>query len=157
MANIDPGPTLGKDCKAFYNSATHATPTWVEITKAINCSFNLAKAEGDLSSRASGWKKSKGGLKDLEYSWTYRWSRGADTVFDALLASYISATPIELWFADGAAADVGTQGPRAFCEVLTMNATQELENGIEYEFTAKPTYKEESSAVVDPDWYEITA
>jgi hypothetical protein len=48
------------------------------------------------------------------------------------------------------------QGIRAFCEIMSVGNTQDLEAAEEVEFTLKPTYKEESSAVVEPDWYEVT-
>jgi len=33
--------------------------------------------------------------------------------------------------------------------------TEDLEASQEMEFTLKPTYQEESSAEVDPDWYTV--
>lgn len=149
-------PVVGKDCKLYYNTATHASPTWVEITKAINVSANLGKGEADASARYSGWKLTKGALKELEITFSYRHKQGADTVFDALQAAYIADTAIEFAVMDAAITESGAQGPRAFCEVSAMNLTQELEGSQEFEFTLKPTYKEESSALVEPDWYEVS-
>jgi hypothetical protein len=155
MPDIAAGPVIGKDCKAYYNSGTHAVPTWNEAKYAINASANLGKGEGDVSGRYSGWKKSKGALKELEISFTYRHKRGTDAVFDAILDSYVNGTPMEWAIMDGDITLSKAQGPRAFCEVMSLNATQELENGVEYEVTLKPTWFEEASAVVEPDWYEV--
>ena len=148
-------PVVGKDCKLYLNSATHATPTWVELKSAINVSANLGKGEADVSARYSGWKLTKGALKELEISFSYRHKQGADTVFDTLLAAYINDTHIEFAVMDAAITEPGAQGPRAFCEILSMNLTQELENAAEYEFTLKPTYHQESGALVEPDWYQV--
>jgi len=148
-------PVVGKDCKLYYNSGTHATPTWNEITKAINVSANLGKGEADVSSRETSWKLSKGALKELEISFTYRHKAGTDTVFDVLLAAYLADTAIEFAVMDAAITEAGAQGPRAFCEIFSMNETQELENAVEYEFTLKPTYAAESGEMVEPDWYEV--
>src|SRR5512136_2388869 len=88
-------PVVGKDCKLYLNTGTHATPTWVEVKKAINVSANLGKGEADVSARFSGWKLTKGALKELEITFTYRHKRGTDTVFDSLLSAYLNDTPRE--------------------------------------------------------------
>lgn len=148
-------PVVGKDCKLYYNTGTHATPTWVEIKNAINVSVNLGKGEADVSARFSSWKLSKGSLKELEISVTYRHKQGTDTVFDALQAAYINGTAIEFAVMDGDITVSGVQGPRAFCEIMSMNLSQELENSMEFELTLKPTYVEEAGSLVEPDWYEV--
>lgn len=148
-------PIIGKDCKLYSNGGTHAVPTWNEITSAINVSANLGKGEADVSARFSGWKLTRGSLRELEISFSYRHKSGADTVFDTLLAAYINGTPTQFAVMDAAITESGAQGPRAFCEVISMNLSQELENSVEYEFTLKPTYHEESGSLIEPDWYEV--
>lgn len=155
MANTE-RPMTGLECKLYYNAATHASPTWVEVTKAINVSFSVSKGEADQSSRMSDWKMQKGTLKDLEITFTYRKKQGTDTVFDALIAACFADTIMEYAMLDGAHTLSGVQGIRAFCEIMSVGNTQDLEAAEEVEFTLKPTYKEESSAVVEPDWYEVT-
>ena len=155
MADIVPGPVVGKDCEVYVNSGTHAAPTWVEVKNAINVSANLGKGEADISARFSSWKLAKGALKELEISFTYRHKRGLDAVFDTLLAAYIEDTPLEFLVLDGAIGETGAQGPRAFCEVFSMNLTQELENAAEYEFSVKPTFKEEAGVLIQPSWHEV--
>jgi len=150
-------PVVGQECKLYYNTGTHASPTWVEVTRAINVNVSISKSEADQASRTSSWRKSRGALKDLEISFTYRKKQGTDTVFDALQAAALAGTVYEYAVLDGAATLAGVQGIRAFCELMTLNNGQDLEASEEVEFTAKPTYHEESSAEVDPDWYEVGA
>ena len=150
-------PVVGKDCKLYINTGTRATPTWVEVKKAINVSANLGKGEADISARFSGWKLTKGALKELEITFTYRHKRGTDTVFDSLLSAYLNDTPREFAVMDAAITEVGAQGPRAFCEVISMNLTQELENAQEFEIALKPTYQEESGVLMEPSWFEVTS
>ena len=152
---LEEAPVVGKDCKLYVNTGTHALPTWVEVDKAINVSANLGKGEADVSARYSGWKLTKGALKELEISFTYRHKVGADTVFDTLLAAYVNDTPTEFAVMDADITESGAQGPRAYCEVLTLNLTQELENSEEYEVSLKPTYFEEAGSLVEPEWYEV--
>jgi len=155
MANTE-RPMTGLECKLYYNAATHATPTWVEVTRAINVSFSMSKGEADQSSRASDWKMQKGTLKDLEITFTYRKKQGTDTVWDALEAACFADTIMEYAVLDGAHTLSGVQGIRAFCEIFGLSNTQDLEGAEEVEFTLKPTYIEETNVVVEPDWYEVT-
>jgi hypothetical protein len=152
---IEHAPVVGKDCKAYLNGGTRAAPTWQEIKNAINVSANMGKGEADASARFSGWKLTKGALKELEISFTYRYKRGTDAIFDTLVSAYLEDTPIEVAILDEEITVAGAQGPRAFCEVFSMNLTQELENTSEYEFTLKPTYHEEGGGLVEPEWYEV--
>jgi hypothetical protein len=153
---LTPAPVVGKDCKLYLNGGTRATPTWTEVKSAINVSANLGKGEADVSARYSSWKLSKGALKELEISFTYRHKIGADTVFDTLLSAYLNGTPKEFAVMDAAITESGAQGPRAFCEVMSLNLTQELESSQEYEVTLKPTYYEETGAIAEPQWHEVT-
>ena len=156
MAAVAVEPVVGKDCKLYYDSASnYAVPVWVLIPKAINVAANLGKGEADVSARYAGWKLSKGALKELEVTFTYRHIKGADTVFDALLDSYINDTPIQLLVLDDLVANTGAQGARAFCEIMQMNEGQELESSQEFDFMAKPTYFEEAAAIIVPEWHEV--
>ena len=149
-------PITGLEGKIYYNTGTHASPTWVEVTRAINVSFSSSKGEADQSSRISEWKMQKGTLIDLEITVTYRKKQGTDTVFDALQAAYFAGTVYEWAMLDGASTESGVQGIRAFCEIMSFGNTQDLEGAEEVEFSLKPTFHEESSSLVEPDWYEVS-
>lgn len=149
-------PVTGLECKLYYNAATHASPTWVEITKAINVSFTSSKGEANQDSRSSTWRKTRGTIKDLEITFTYRKKQGTDTVFDALIAAYVAGTIYEYAVLDGAHNVSGVQGVRCFGEIMTAGNTQDLENVEEVEFTIKPAYKEEGGVEINPDWYKVT-
>lgn len=148
------GELVGASCKLYYNSATHASPTWVLIANAVDVNPSISKNYGDGSSRASGWKKNLPALKDLSCSFGYRYKNGTDTVFDALRTAALANTPIELFFADGLAATTGTEGIRAYFD-LAMGEDQPLEDGVLATFDGVHTMFYESSAVVDPDWYVV--
>jgi len=150
-------PMVGNECKLYYNAGTHASPSWTLITRAINASFNVSMGEADQSSRTSTWRKSRASLKDLEITFTYRKKQGTDTVFDALQAAALAGTVYEYAVLDGLESESGVQGIRAFCQIFGLSNSQDLEAAEEVEFTLKPTYHEESSSEVDPDWYEVGA
>lgn len=149
------GELVGASAKLYYNSGTHASPTWVLIANAVDVSVSFGKSYGDVSSRASGWKKNAAALKDLTCSFGYRYKNGTDTVFDALRAAAIANTATELFFADGLAATSGTEGIRAYFD-FTMGDEQPLEDGVLVTFDGTHVIFYESSAVVDPDWYTVT-
>ena len=148
-----PGEELGRECYTYYNSATHASPTWVLIANAVDVSTTIDKNYGDVSSRASGWKKNKAGLKDLGLSFGYRYKAGVtDSVFDVLRANAIANTPTELFMADGLAATTGTEGIRAYMD-MSLGREEPLEDGVLTPFECKHVLYYEAGAVVDPDWY----
>lgn len=150
------GELLGRECYLYYNSATNATPTWVLIANAVDVSFSIDKNYGDVSSRASGWKKNKAALKDLSVSFGYRYKQGVtDSVFDALRANAIANTATEFFIADGVAATSGTEGIRAFLD-LTFGRDEPLEDGVLCPFEAKHVAAYESSSMVEPSWYTVS-
>jgi len=149
------GELLGRECYLYYNSATYASPTWVLIAQAVDVSFSFDKNYGDVSSRASGWKKSRAALKDLSVSFGYRYKAAVtDAVFDALRAKAIANTEVELFTADGLAATTGTEGMRAYVD-LTMGREEPLEDGVLVPFEAKHVTFYESGVMIDPSWYTV--
>lgn len=147
---------VGKDCKLYYSTGTRALPVWVAIPKAINVSINLGKGEADASSRETPWKLQKGALKELEFTFTYRYLKGgADLVFEYLRDQFLNDTCVEYAVVDGDITYTGAVGVKAFCEVFGMNISQELESTQEIEFTLKPAYKDESGSLVAPTFFEI--
>jgi hypothetical protein len=146
---------VGRSAKLYYNSATHATPTWVLIDQAIDVSVPMSKGKADVSCRASSYRKYGAGLKEIRLEFGYLHQNGADTVFDALLASYISDTPIQLAAMDVAIATSGAQGLRAYFFAADMSQGQEMEDGVKFNFVFEHARFIESSAVIDPSWYEV--
>ena len=155
---VIPGPYVGgTQAKLYYNSATHATPTWAEVTRAIDVSANIGQTAVDVSSRASKYKANLPGLIDVSFNFGYRVPGGTDTVLDLLLTMMAGATQTIKEFAiiDQAIATSGAQGPRLYAMIESADLSQALEEGAVIEFTLKPAYFEVSAAKVDPDWYEV--
>lgn len=154
MTATAPGPYTGLDAKLYYNSGTHASPTWVLITRAVDVAAPLSQDESEVNSRSSRWKKRLPNLKDVELNFGYRVPRGADTVFDALLAMLISGNIVEFACMDDIITYTGAQGPRAYMMATAQNLSQALADGGLVEFSLKAAYYETGGSVVDPDWYE---
>lgn len=147
--------SLGYLCKLYYNSATHATPTWVEVKRAKDVSVPLSKDEADTSRRESKWKFSKGAQREGALEFGYQYKSGADTVFDMLLDSFLNGTAVQFAVMDGDITASGNQGLRAFMEVFDFPHDEPLADGVVYNIGLKLTDHEESSALVEPDWYAV--
>ena len=146
---------IGKNAIAYYNSATYSTPTWVAIPKIQDLNVPLSKNMVDLPSREVDWMLKGAGLKTAQVTFGYLFVTGVDTVFDALLGSFISDTPLDMAFMDAAIATTLSQGLRAYFIISGMDQGQGLEDGITHSFTADITRYNDSGTLRNPQWYEV--
>lgn len=103
---------LGKDFKAYYNSASFATPTWVELTKISGLKTNMDIQQVSARTRASGaYMQSAATGLDFSISWKMLWDT-SDTGFMALHAAAIALAEKDMIFLDGAQTSGAHQGPR---------------------------------------------
>ncbi len=130
-----PGGYRGGEGKLYYASDwtdgnnIPASPTWVEVKRAVDVSFAGSKGEADLSSRAGSWKKRTGGLKDAGVTFGYRLKQGADTVYNVLLDSWLNDTPVLFAVMDDAIATSGAKGWQMAAVVMNFPEEQGLEAG----------------------------
>lgn len=151
-----PGPLVGRECKLYYNAGTYSSPTWTEVTKAIDVDVEFSKSYGDVSARDSGWRKQKAALKELSMSFGYRYRQGvSDTVFDLLRNNAITDAVVELAVLDGASNVANNEGFRAYMD-LAFNETQPLEDGVMCEFSGVHAIYEDSGTIRDPSWLTTT-
>lgn len=109
-----PGPGVGRDAKLYWRSTgTYASPTWSEIKRIGDVTIGGEKSTSDLAIRETpNDKVSVGGMK-FPISFSYYKRLGAtDTVFAALLASFMSNTVLDIAAMDQAIATVGSTGLR---------------------------------------------
>ena len=64
----------GRKCKLYRNTASYATPTWVEIEEAKDVTRTMSTDQVEEGDRSSPFKKYDDGLIDWEISFnmTYR-------------------------------------------------------------------------------------
>jgi hypothetical protein len=142
--------TAGLDCKAYYNSGTNASPTWVEITDAIDVSFEYGTTTIPIKSRAGINLAHLAGLINTGATFTLLHTLGTNTVRAALLGIISGRAPKQFAFMDQAIATTGAIGLKAYMFLEAMNANQPLEEGMTWDLTLKPAYFVESAAVVGP-------
>lgn len=146
----------GRNERLYYNTGTHASPSWIWMKRTINRTLSFGKGEINFQDSESEWEKTLGAAKKLGLNWGYReLITSNDTVFAALWDSYLNGTPIEVAAMNGDIATTGKKGFRAFIEVMEMEQTAELEGMTEWAVSVKLTEHEEASAVVDPDRYTV--
>ena len=129
--------TIGLNAKAYRNTGTYASPTWVELDAVRDVTLNLEKSMGDVSSRASSWMRSLPALKNasIEFELLYD---GADTGVQAIRDAFLNDTLIDMAFMDGDMDTAGSQGLRAECHVENFSRSEPLEEPILVSVTLRP-------------------
>lgn len=148
---------VGKNCKLYY-STDYGTPVWVEITKAVAVNVaDLSKTVNKIMSRESGWQFSVPGNKSIQLTFGYLYENTTDTVFDALLDSYLNDTVLTFAVMDGDIDEAGREGWLFPGFVASMPETQDLENNVTIEFTIEFARIRESGTLVEPERYIATS
>lgn len=157
MANIAVGPVAGIDCLAYYNSGTHASPTWVAIPNMRDVSIpDYGVNPVEANSRASNYEAFVAGLIKVGITFNYLHVRGTDTVRDIFTTMISGRSTKEVAIMDGGIALTGARGIRMFAICDKFAYSQDLEGAQVWEGSLKPAYVIESSAKVDPDLFLIT-
>lgn len=146
----------GHDLKLYYNSATHASPTWVEISQTEDVDVDqLEWDSAELARRASRIMLELPTL--LRVGITFKlWHKIAATVYDVLRAAFFARTVMEFYVANGAAATAGTEGLRIGCFFKQFPWNQALRDVSSHNCRIVPTLFEESGSEVELDWYIIS-
>lgn len=151
MADITVGPVIGHDCKAYYNSATAATPTWVEITQARDVAVpDFGNNAVAANSRASNNESFLPGLIKYGVTFTYLHTKGADTVRDVFTTMVTGRSTKQFAFMDGGIALVGARGVKMFAMMEKFSYSQGQEEAMSWDASLKPAYVIESAAKVEP-------
>jgi hypothetical protein len=156
MADIVPGPVSGLDCKLYYNTGTNASPTWVEITQAIDVAVpDFGVNQIAANSRGSKYESFVNGLIKLGMTFGYLHVRGTDTVRDALAGMVTGRTAKQFAAMDGDITHVGARGVKAYFNMEKFGQTQGFEGATVWDASLKPAHFIESSAKVEPAIYVV--
>ena len=108
--DLDRGAYAGKETVSVYNSATHATPTWVEMARVRNLQFEQGPELKKVNFHGASASGAIPGYDEQSGSFEYVRKRGTDTVYAALVAARDNATIIEIGNLDGPLDDVNSVG-----------------------------------------------
>jgi hypothetical protein len=150
-------PIVGLDAKLYYNSGTHASPTWVLIADAIDASSDIATTMVEIASRASNYAGNLPGLVKFSGSFTLLHTLASNSVITALTGMATGRSAKEFAFMDQLIATNGSKGMRFFAYIETMSLGAGLEEGETWDISLQSAFVIESSAKVDPDWYTVSA
>lgn len=146
----------GFDGKAYYNSGTNASPTWVEIAFARDVNTTSSADKLDASDRSSKFKKYCSGQLEIETTITATYNRteaGAAGAIEVLRDHYHNRTAVQVAIVDGPITTTGNEGYKFYANVFSNDWDQPLSDGQTVTMTFCPTYFVESSSVIEPEWF----
>ena len=115
LTDLEQGAYSGKDCYLYYNSGTHATPTWVEIKRARNITFNIGNDLNDVEFHGTNNGSQIVGYSRCNGSFEYVRRTGGttgDSVYGFLYNAMMDGDFVDICCLDGEAAASGATGWR---------------------------------------------
>lgn len=141
--------TQGRKWKLYYNSATYALPTWVEVPEAQDISFPFQTDQLEWLDRATEFKQYVDGFTDIGFEFGLTYAAG-NANHAALQAAAIARTEMDVCLMDQPVATSGADGFRMFALVSGFDTSLPIADKTEVSVVLKPTPKQESSAYVYP-------
>lgn len=135
-------PVLGLAGKAYYNSGTYGSPTWVLVANVGDIKVSDAREENEIKLRnQGGFVVTVAGLRKVSYEWSSVYDPG-DTVQTAFRTAYNANPPtaLEMLILDGPQGTAGSSGIRATMAITKFPRQEELSNAMMQEFGVTPTY-----------------
>lgn len=140
---------LGLNCVVYRNTGTYGSPTKNEVKCIRDVTLSMSSGEADVSTRNNnGWKATLATLKDASLEIKMIPDRAvADDLADieAFTDKFFAnpPTPIELFVLDGVdpapVGGVAPHGLRAFFAITSLVRNENLEEGVTYDITLKPS------------------
>lgn len=137
-SDLDRGAYAGKETILYYNSATYASPTWVEIGRARNVQTNRGVTLSEVETHGAAETGNVPGYKKFSGSFEYARKLGADTVYDALIAARDSGDILDICHLNGTVALDASKGWRA---PVLLGESSGTDNGNDPSSTSFPFAK----------------
>ncbi len=126
----------GRASKTYLDTDSDWTnPTWLEITRVIDETYTPSVELASGGSRAEEYTQNEVGSRTFEWNMTYRYDKCDDTVYAALLAAFVSGSPLFMLFLDGPVSVVGSRGWKAPILISTMPHARNLGDLVEVTVT----------------------
>lgn len=144
------GPGPGRECKAYYNTGSYASPTWTMISQIVDLDYDMPATWAANPARVSLWNFESKALQGLTVNFGYRRIQGiSDSVFTALDGYAVGTTKQELAIADGVIATTGTRYLRATFQ-FEKGRSEPLADGCIDNFSAHLTSEYDTSTLREP-------
>lgn len=128
---------LGRDCILYRNTASFGTPTFAAIATVNDPQETAQRPTAEIRGRGDDIVIEKPGARRSGYSFQSI-NVISDTGLLALRTAYLAGTTVLLWFADGAAATVGTTGLHAEFYVTQFARNEPDEGAVVFQIEVKP-------------------
>lgn len=145
---------VGFDGYAYYNTATDALPTWVEIDTCRDVTTTAATDSADVSDRRSKWKKNCPGMIDVETTMTLTFVAG-DTAQLGLRTHFLNRTTVQIAVMNDDITVVGSEGFKYYAHVFSNDFAQPLSDGQTITVTFKPA-TDATEPTIEPTWFIVT-
>lgn len=160
MSAPTPASQIGIENYLYLNESDphdYDTPDWTEINRARSVTTGLSKGQADTSRRQSKYRLQRGALRELTLSFEYVYKNGGtDTLYDALLDSWINGTPLDLLVLDDEVTVDGATGWRAYYEVFSFERTEELEGAVIHSAELMPVdVEDDAGTLLEPARFEV--
>ena len=150
----------GGTAKLYYNAPGSgwddgedlpSSPTWVELKRIVDVSFEGDAGSADVSSRESDWELTVPALKNGRISFGFRPKTGADAPYEVLANAFLNDTKILFAMMDQAIATSGAKGWRVICRVESFGEEQPNADGAMINVTLAPCPAfDASAALIEP-------
>lgn len=137
--------------KLYRNTGSYGTPTWNEVANAIDVDLGLTKSLAEVKARASTYKKTLAGIKEVTLSFGFLGDT-SDADWNVLRDAWAADTVVEFAVADDAIATSGTDYYRAEMHIKEFNYGQKLEEGNTAQVAAELAYT--SNALIG--WVDVS-
>lgn len=116
----------GHQCHMYINSATYATPTWVELALARDSTLADTRAKIEAAARDSDFIRYVYGLRDVGIDVELIWEP-SNAAFTLVQAAYQAGTSIDMAVMDGDITVEGSCGVRADWGVEDLSRPEPLQ------------------------------
>lgn len=125
-SDLTRGSYSGKETKSYYNSATYASPVWVELERIRNVQRNRGPSLNDVEFHGANETGAVPGYVAMSGSFEYVRRKGADTVYDFLVAAQEAGDIVDFAYLNGTILLTSSVGWR--CPIL-LGEFAETSNG----------------------------
>lgn len=140
-------PIMGFNGKAYYNSGTYGSPTWVLISNVGDISVTDEMTETAIQLRSqSGMEVTVAGLRKVAFEWDSVYDP-ADTAQTALRSAYAARTKTDFLFLDQANGTTGSAGLRVQALVTKFPRQEKINEAMMVNVAIKPTYDNTNASV----------
>lgn len=144
---------IGNDMKAYHNTGTNGSPTWVEMKQIGDVTVDLNVGEAEVDLRESNWILNLPAKLSAGINIALASNPGMTTVFDVLRTNFFARTIKQYAICNGVLATTGTEYFKAFCLISSFPWAQPTQEMASHDMTLALAWQEEpAGTLIEPSW-----